>query len=96
METGERFEDKSILAQIDITDDATARTTKSDIDKEVSSLMNDSSHGKEIKYSAEWYSSLSKKELLSRLIYAECMIEGDQKAVTWELMNRKAANWSGF
>ncbi len=96
VETGERFEDKSILAQIDITDDATARTTKSDIDKEVSSLMNDSSHGKEIKYSAEWYSSLSKKELLSRLIYAECMIEGDQKAVTWELMNRKAANWSGF
>lgn len=30
------------------------------------------------------------------MIYAECMVVSDQPAVTWEVLNRKAANWSGF
>lgn len=96
LQTGESIRDASILAQIDIPDSDMARTTKSDIDKEGSNMMNDPSHGKGLGYSSTWYSSLNKKELLARLIYAECMKESDQKAVTWELMNRKAANWSGF
>ncbi len=60
--------------------------------------MSDHNMGKPIKYSTNWYTKLTDVEQIARCIYGECndVIGTDAYAIAWELMNRKAANWSRF
>lgn len=74
----------------------TCAMTSANIDTIANGFLKSSTFGKTISYSKTWYSSLSTIELLARIIYGECAVVDDQPAVTWELVNRKAANWSGF
>lgn len=70
--------------------------TSTSINLQAQQLLATSSYGKTISYSSTWYSSLSTQEILARLIYGECMQLVDEPALAWELINRKAANWSTF
>ena len=57
-----------------------------------SALLQNSSYGKSIDYSSNWYSDLSTVELLARLIYGENFYKStytsDQKAISRVVLNR--------
>ena len=92
----EYFMDRSIFQESEYPIASLMAVSAATINQEAQQLLASSSYGKQISYSSKWYSSLSDKELLARLIYGECMKVSDEPAVAWELVNRKAANWSTF